>query len=152
MSEQLQHHGIRGMRWGVRRFQNSDGSLTPAGQKRAETKLAKADKKWEKSNKSIERFGTDKYLDVYNKSADKINAKISDFNSKWAKVNFNDPSLKKYNESYMKAYGKMWDDILKQTVEETVSMNPSGTKRISVSTSEPGAFPRFEIVDVEKKR
>jgi predicted transcriptional regulator len=34
MSNDLQHHGIKGMRWGVRRFQNSDGSLTPAGRKR----------------------------------------------------------------------------------------------------------------------
>lgn len=30
----LTHHGIKGQRWGVRRFQNKDGSLTPAGQKR----------------------------------------------------------------------------------------------------------------------
>ena len=31
---ELYHHGIKGQRWGVRRFQNEDGSLTPAGQKR----------------------------------------------------------------------------------------------------------------------
>ena len=30
----LEHHGILGMKWGVRRFQNADGSLTPEGRAR----------------------------------------------------------------------------------------------------------------------
>lgn len=32
--ECLTHHGIKGQKWGVRRWQNKDGSLTKAGQKR----------------------------------------------------------------------------------------------------------------------
>lgn len=47
--EELYHYGVKGQKWGVRRYQNKDGSLTPAGRKRqakqeynAERKAAKA--------------------------------------------------------------------------------------------------------------
>ena len=33
-SDYLMHHGIKGQKWGIRRFQNPDGSLTPAGVQR----------------------------------------------------------------------------------------------------------------------
>lgn len=33
-SNELMHYGIGGMKWGIRRFQNKDGTLTPAGKKR----------------------------------------------------------------------------------------------------------------------
>ena len=32
--EMLEHHGIKGQKWGVRRFQNKDGTRTDAGKKR----------------------------------------------------------------------------------------------------------------------
>lgn len=42
----LEHHGIKGQKWGIRRFQNEDGSLTEAGKRRLERK----DNRWIKRN------------------------------------------------------------------------------------------------------
>ena len=41
---ELQHWGIKGMKWGVRRYQNKDGSLTPAGEKRYNQEMEKVEK------------------------------------------------------------------------------------------------------------
>lgn len=34
VEEIIKHHGVKGQRWGIRRYQNADGSLTAAGRKR----------------------------------------------------------------------------------------------------------------------
>lgn len=41
---ELYHHGVKGQKWGVRRYQNADGSLTPAGKKRRYKEAAGVDK------------------------------------------------------------------------------------------------------------
>lgn len=41
----LMHHGIKGQKWGQRRFQNPDGSLTPEGEARYGKSVRKLQKK-----------------------------------------------------------------------------------------------------------
>lgn len=52
---ELYHHGIKGQKWGVRRYQNSDGSLTAAGRERYDSLSDRQKKKYDKFEKSINR-------------------------------------------------------------------------------------------------
>lgn len=54
MSNELQHWGIKGMRWGVRRYQNKDGSLTDAGKKRYDRDIAENNAKKKDNRINIE--------------------------------------------------------------------------------------------------
>lgn len=49
--EYLEHHGIKGQKWGVRRFQNSDGTLTAQGRSRYGEKSDKVEKRLKKATK-----------------------------------------------------------------------------------------------------
>lgn len=85
--EIIYHHGIKGQKWGVRRYQNEDGSLTDAGRKRVSKQYKKAS---DKVVKELNKTGTKRYVDSYNKAADYMNAE----------------GIRKFNESQEKKYGK----------------------------------------------
>lgn len=70
--DELQHHGVKGQKWGVRRYQNSDGSLTSDGKahynktySKDVNRLKKKEKRYNKLNlKSSKRqMKADKFKD-----------------------------------------------------------------------------------------
>lgn len=52
MENKIYHSGVKGMKWGVRRYQNKDGSLTPAGKKRYDRDIAENNAK-KKDNRIV---------------------------------------------------------------------------------------------------
>ncbi len=55
--EELCHYGIKGQKWGIRRFQNEDGTLTAEGKKRARKEYREDNKKAYKKGKKATEFG-----------------------------------------------------------------------------------------------
>lgn len=43
-SDELYHHGVLGMRWGIRRYQNKDGGLTSSEKRHQQKEIKKNDK------------------------------------------------------------------------------------------------------------
>ena len=86
-SEYLSHHGIKGMKWGVRRYQNEDGSLTEAGKKR-QARIDASDKKYREKQKHATAAYYDKSKFVGFKKVDGIKSlkkKLDSDSNKWDK-------------------------------------------------------------------
>lgn len=62
----LEHHGILGMKWGIRRFQNEDGSLTDEGKRRKSKGKNYSEDYWNAHDRKKVEYMSDKELQKRN--------------------------------------------------------------------------------------
>lgn len=109
-TNEMYHHGILGMHWGIRRYQNPDGTLTEAGRRRLDRK----DNKWAKKN--------------YNKIVNTTKKKVARELNEYSKELLRDPSARNSNGKISAAainkYNRRMADLMNQNVDSIAA--PSG--------------------------
>lgn len=94
MSE-LYHYGIKGMKWGIRRYQNKDGTLTAAGKKREREQT----KGWSKEAKEARRIKRKSVNQMTNKELQTLNRRL-DLEANYKRLN---PSAAQRGLAYVRA-------------------------------------------------
>lgn len=71
--DELYHYGIKGQKWGVRRYQNKDGSLTPAGKKRRSSSDEVRNMSTDELRQKVRRLNNEqRYIDLTKSSSSSV--------------------------------------------------------------------------------
>lgn len=137
----LVHHGILGQKWGVRRYQNEDGSLTTAGKARYDTSYGKGQdyKAKKKSLKEEYRSRNRKIIDEYAKAEDDFENDRIDYDT-LRKADKQAYTAEKASKAQYKAGVKalkneynsqLQANTKKTTIKDSILSGEGGRKRIA---------------------
>lgn len=107
--DELYHHGIKGQKWGIRRWQNEDGTLTEAGRR--------------KYLKMLDSETLNRKWDKYQETSKKLRSLQEDHNKK-----LKTPSASEERKEGIKVMDSMSDSWLKNTYGETYNRSDSKAK------------------------
>lgn len=112
----LAHHGILGMKWGIRRYQNKDGTLTPEGKRRRFSDLFRFKKK-EKKKSPLQRA---KEMDdqELRRSVDRL--RLEDEYARRMSERIPKSAFQKAKSAVSKALSKAMSDAADQLAKEAV--------------------------------
>lgn len=125
--DQLYHHGIKGMKWGVRRkrdtkssrsrARNQDGSLSAAGSKKQQKKQQKEIQKFQEN---VNRNWTK----PYNRATDQFNESLKAINKKYENDHFNGDFSSKRGQQYVKEVSSTWQKAYSKALIEDFGPDP----------------------------
>lgn len=111
--DHLAHYGILGQKWGIRRYQNLDGTLTKAG-KRHIKQIEKQDSKWARKN----------YSKIYDKTYKQSRSELNDYlvndlNKRMSAHNSNG----QLSMNYINAYNNKLAQVMNKNVGEISALS-----------------------------
>lgn len=124
-NNELYHFGIKGQKWGIRRFQNKDGTRTAAGKKRYQNDDGSLTKAGKKAAKKFEKNYRKNWTKPYNSASDEFNNKLQSINDKYngSLVDSNGHYTKK-GRAYCEELSKTWKSIYTKKLVEYFGKDP----------------------------
>lgn len=144
IEEALEHFGIKGMRWGIRKDRRSSSGSSGSKEKSYDMKAQRA---WARTASD-----TRAYIKVYNRTADRMNnGLIEEINNRHkGKLKGDDTDPKDY-DAYLKDYRSTFDKVANEELAKQLggsTTSPSGEQSVKIKFDTDTGF--FDIVPTGK--